>query len=59
MACGSCGGRPRQDVDYVITFKHDGSQVTVSSRVEADILRAQSPKGGTIEMVARTTKIVK
>lgn len=54
MTCGSCGGK-RKDVDYVITFKHDGSKVTVSSLPEARILRAQSPSGGTIEPVARKT----
>jgi hypothetical protein len=56
MACGSCGGGRRQNVDYVITFKHDGSKVTVSNLSEARILRAQSPSGGTIEPVPRTAK---
>lgn len=40
-------------MDYVVTFKHDGSEATVSTHAEARILAAQSPKGGSIRTVPR------
>lgn len=49
---GCCGNKQAQ-VDYVITFKHDGSKKTVSSLSEARMERAASPQGGTIEAVPR------
>jgi hypothetical protein len=48
-----CCGAQSQPVDYLVTFKHDGSQVTVSSLQEARLLLASSPKGGTKVPVPR------
>lgn len=51
-----CCGAQSQPVDYLVTFKHDGSQVTVSSLQEARLLLNSSPKGGTKVPVPRKTK---
>jgi hypothetical protein len=51
MAC-ACNGK-KQNVDYVITYKHDGSTETVSSLPEARIKLQRSPQGGTHKAVAR------
>lgn len=52
MACGSCGGRAK-NVNYKVTFKHDGSTVTLSSLPEVRIALANSPQGGTYEAVRK------
>lgn len=52
MACGSCGSR-RQGVEYVITYRHDGSKETVSSLAEARLKLAQSPQGGSHKAVPK------
>lgn len=53
MAC-ACGGK-KQNVDYLITYKHDGSTERVSSIPEARMKTAKSPRGGTYKPVPRTT----
>lgn len=51
MGC-NCGGK-RQNVEYVVTFKHDGSTATVSSISEVRMLLARSPKGGNYRAVTK------
>lgn len=52
MGC-NCGGK-KQNVDYVVTFKHDGSQVTVGSLAEVRMQLAKSAKGGTYRSVPKS-----
>lgn len=51
-----CCGAQSQPVDYLVTFKHDGSQITVSSLQEARMKLAASPQGGTKVAVPRKAK---
>lgn len=49
----SCCGNKQAHVDYEITFKHDGSKLTVSSLPEVRGQLAASPQGGTYKAVPR------
>lgn len=53
MACGSCGGKKRPDQEYLITYKHDGSQERVATLGEARLKIQMSPQGGRRELVAK------
>lgn len=52
MACGSCRGK-KQNVDYEVTFRHDGSKVTLGSLSEVRFALAKSPQGGTYKAVPK------
>lgn len=56
MACGSCGGGARKNVQYEITYRHDGSKEVVDTLAEANIRIAQSPKGGVRRAVPKPVK---
>ena len=56
MACGSCGGKKRTDQEYLITYKHNGVQERVSTLGEARLKLAQSPQGGSKQLVAKLSK---
>ena len=51
MGC-NCGGK-KQNVDYLITFRHDGSVRTVSSLPDVRRALSESPSGGTYKAVPR------
>lgn len=52
----SCCGAKQGQVDYEITFKHDGSTLVVASLSDVRIKLAASPKGGTYRAVPRARK---
>lgn len=54
--CGSCGGGARKNVQYEITYRHDGSKEIVDTLAEANIRIAQSPQGGVRRAVAKPVK---
>lgn len=56
MACGSCGGKKRTDQEYLITYKHDGSQERVATLGEARIKLSMSKQGGTKQLVSKLSK---
>lgn len=56
FACGSCGGKKRTDQEYLITYKHDGSQERVATLGEARLRLAQSKQGGSKQLVAKLGK---
>lgn len=53
MACGACGGRKPANTEYLITYKHDGSQERVPTLGEARLKLAQSPQGGRRDVVPK------
>ena len=54
--CGSCGGKKRTDQEYLITYKHDGSQERVATLGEVRMKIEMSPLGGTKQLVAKLSK---
>lgn len=48
-----CGNRTNPNVEYEITYKHDGSKERVATLSEATMKLAASPKGGIKRAVAK------
>ena len=48
-----CGNRTNPNVEYEITYRHDGSKERVATLSEAKMKLAASPQGGERKVVAK------
>lgn len=48
-----CGNRTNPNVEYEITYRHDGSTERVATLPEATMKLAASPQGGSKRVVAK------
>lgn len=48
-----CGNRSNPNVEYEVTYKHDGSTERVATLSEATMKLAASPQGGSKRAVAK------
>lgn len=56
MACSACGGKQRADMEWLITYNHDGSTERVATVGEARLKLSKSRKGGTKVMVPKARR---